>query len=1225
MFGLASRLFGQDPKLEFRKPGAGVNLLAGPVIAPDDAYWSQFWLLFDSPTDVITLLDSTTLSLALHRQPTNLSTLVTVLASHLSHLLSLPDFPHSPPSSPLEDLAKEALNCVRVLSRVVPVVVRPTAHLENSLFWTSERVKVEKAPAVPTKEGVQETGQFVIDDEDEDEPAVVAEGKDDETGKGEDEDEWENLPTLAERLITALVDLCFVPGFTVPEESRTGDGAIAYVIWEPGIAAPPTSLPPTPPSHLASRLEVLRLLNLLLSLPSLLTPPHLFPTIPNPWRDSLVSGRTLERKVVLCLLCSLLNTAFAPSLSSASGLLVGGFEKIAGVAMRREDVRGLLTGSCLQLLEILFSEHAEPPPPPSTSTPTSPNAFTHYLSKLHRKSDLDLVLGGILGLLQQSLSQPLLPVVGPSTGQKGKGGWANEAIVVLWRITELNPKFLNHVLEGGEHHAAADLVVYLLTLCLEHKDDETQMGLVRLSAFFLQSLTASPLIGASLNLPVDLKLGSTISKYAVPGTLADFLIVSIYTLIFTTKAKLASLYPAFVLAIANASPYLQNVSALGATRLVQLFLAFSAPSFLLMEEGNPRLVFYLLETFNNVIHYQLSDNPHLIYSLIRSHQRFQDLSTFTLASGVSSVRRARLERKQAIAEQKAEAERVVAGGGAGGEGGVSSWREGLPLDSIHILLSEFSSKVLSLSPDPSSSTTPVIAFLSSASLSGLLPPPPPLHPRRRWRRSPSSPLSMDPPPAPMALDLPEVFEDVLQYLPTASLVACTLVCHSWRSSTLPTLLRTIKLRHPYSATALLRTLSAYPEWQTYVRKLDITSGPSFRKDVVTNDQLLAISRLCPRVTSLVLRKLSTDVTDVLPEIFGSLSELRSLVLSVTTDSWHQQLQVSLSEILIHTPNLQELSLNAVVFSRPPPGVLADHPAPSLRKLHLFAVRVQESEILWLLKHSRETLTSLRLVDVDFPRLIAVHSYGTTIISVLSTSSTLFSIDGVAEALDLLNERMEHLVLGLNSRLLDRQTTTSTLSRIKEIDLFLLPHLSRDTVRDAIDAFARCRIPKGTRIIVVIGHGAQMLYPERNLMKRISPDAAMVLAEPLPFDINKVVGSLVAGSWLNSGLYALELAQAWAYFRTYCDDPSWTKALVAFVLVVDGAATIAAYALTYMDSVLYWVIVSGLSPARQSKSKIATAALMFIMLMGFGGCAGITAVTVKYPSALERNRIRVPAM
>lgn len=42
-------------------------------------------------------------------------------------------------------------------------------------------------------------------------------------------------------------------------------------------------------------------------------------------------------------------------------------------------------------------------------------------------------------------------------------------------------------------------------------------------------------------------------------------------------------------------------------------------------------------------------NPTLIYSILRSQKRFEELSTFTLAGGVSELRRVRLERKAAAA------------------------------------------------------------------------------------------------------------------------------------------------------------------------------------------------------------------------------------------------------------------------------------------------------------------------------------------------------------------------------------------------------------------------------------------------------------------------------------------------------------------------------------------------------------------------------------------------
>jgi hypothetical protein len=39
---------------------------------------------------------------------------------------------------------------------------------------------------------------------------------------------------------------------------------------------------------------------------------------------------------------------------------------------------------------------------------------------------------------------------------------------------------------------------------------------------------------------------------------------------------------------------------------MQLFKAFSAPSFLLADEGHPRLVYYLLETINSILYHQFN-------------------------------------------------------------------------------------------------------------------------------------------------------------------------------------------------------------------------------------------------------------------------------------------------------------------------------------------------------------------------------------------------------------------------------------------------------------------------------------------------------------------------------------------------------------------------------------------------------------------------------------------
>ena len=53
-----------------------------------------------------------------------------------------------------------------------------------------------------------------------------------------------------------------------------------------------------------------------------------------------------------------------------------------------------------------------------------------------------------------------------------------------------------------------------------------------------------------------------------------------------------------------------------------------------------------LEIFNSVIAYHPSDNPNLIYALLRAHGTFEDLGTFTLARGLRDVRRMQLAREE---------------------------------------------------------------------------------------------------------------------------------------------------------------------------------------------------------------------------------------------------------------------------------------------------------------------------------------------------------------------------------------------------------------------------------------------------------------------------------------------------------------------------------------------------------------------------------------------------
>lgn len=160
--------------------------------------------------------------------------------------------------------------------------------------------------------------------------------------------------------------------------------------------------------------------------------------------------------------------------------------------------------------------------------------------------------------------------------------------MLLWRFVDLNKRFRQYLYETNR---TSDLVAYILLISLDLKDDPAQHGLLRLLAYLLQTLSADAAFAQSLAQPVRLPIPAKWAVSGTPGTTADFLIVSIYSI--ATTPGLNPLFPALTITIANVAPYWKDVGVGASMRLLQLFKAFSAPNFLLADEGHPRLVYYL--------------------------------------------------------------------------------------------------------------------------------------------------------------------------------------------------------------------------------------------------------------------------------------------------------------------------------------------------------------------------------------------------------------------------------------------------------------------------------------------------------------------------------------------------------------------------------------------------------------------------------------------------------
>ncbi|KAL8708231.1 MAG: hypothetical protein Q9225_007633 [Loekoesia sp. 1 TL-2023] len=187
----------------------------------------------------------------------------------------------------------------------------------------------------------------------------------------------------------------------------------------------------------------------------------------------------------------------------------------------------------------------------------------------------------------------------------------------------------------------------VLFYALEYKTDPAKQGVVRMCVFILQTLSTEPDFGKSLNrklvaqeaLPLNLRIPD------FNGTYADYLIVSIHNLITTGKGKLDAIYPALLATINNVAPYLQHLDERSSTKIIQLFISMSAPTFLLGNETNHALLHSLLESMNAIIEHQYLNNRSFVNAICHARKRFYALRSFTLESGQQEIERMNQRRK----------------------------------------------------------------------------------------------------------------------------------------------------------------------------------------------------------------------------------------------------------------------------------------------------------------------------------------------------------------------------------------------------------------------------------------------------------------------------------------------------------------------------------------------------------------------------------------------------
>ncbi|PWN47453.1 hypothetical protein IE53DRAFT_390420 [Violaceomyces palustris] len=745
MFNLPKKfLFGDESKLAFKlSETEGIARLYSQSNIPlnDRRYWSSF-LQLESASDVFSYLSLADVRKALDDRPENIETLVHVLTSHLESLLSDQNFSPPPPtnqnplavlsswkiptgflpsssssssnpssssSSSLDsrDRTREALNCARILTRVLPAIMERSngGPQSKDLLWgrgppiISDPNHSSHKPVFEESEDTT-ASQFVIDDEEELEEEEKEEGRGGgqrqvrekvthdplsaskaepihRQGEKEEEEEEgrENSPPLGERLIGLVVDLLFCSGFTIPwteeqlsESNETNPSKVNYVIWQAGVGSS-IELEGTNRSHHSHRVEFLRLLLVLLSKGLYVSPEDQIGTLDQALRF-ICTG--LDRNVVLPLLCSLLNVSVnASTLSTSSWLDYSNPANLVGI--KGQDPTPSMALLSIEVLNVLLSYDSpdslrdlfHQTPPTARLTPSSArsnNSFRFYLSKLHRVADFDLMWKGLSRNLSDHIhsSNHVVPLPIPAAaanrraqemGAQGQNHVA-ETLMLLWKLLEHNPRFRSFVLE--DQNLCPQLLSFLLHLSLNYKDSLPLQGLVRLCVFMLQDLSSESCFSTNISRPGSGSKVHLPNRFGVTGggCATDFLIQSVYLLIATTKGSLSNLYPPLILSLTNSSPFWRSISVSSSTRMVQLLRSFSSANFLLAEEGNPRLVYYLLEAINGVVSHQLNSNPNLIYSILLSQETFEKLERFDLRRGLNEL--IKLRRKAGVLDEQLE-------------------------------------------------------------------------------------------------------------------------------------------------------------------------------------------------------------------------------------------------------------------------------------------------------------------------------------------------------------------------------------------------------------------------------------------------------------------------------------------------------------------------------------------------------------------------------------------
>ncbi|CAI5719067.1 unnamed protein product [Hyaloperonospora brassicae] len=710
-----------DSKSKFRE---SVYKLNNEVISAKSLeFWDKLWRIPTVAEEIFTLIQPDDVRMLRHQQPANLATMLRQAVSQLVQIVE----------TPVPKYYQQALNCVRVLTRLVPFILEEGGDdFVEELFWRGR----SSDSALQADKVEEEEGEEADDEGDDGAPRAA--------GAGE---------PLATQMIHAIMGLLFLPEFTVSihaykgygEERRsatrsgqsTTSGGLVFpsLLWHSGVGYPDASVVHAS-TYDKNRKEVLALL--LTCFSSILY--HKAETC-SQWKDPFLEVATAPA------------CPFAPTLFYSLLNIVVSYDPVGwGVPYAGSivsDDREILVDLSLQVLLVLldFGQTSEAnvttslKPQLGSSTPIVdrrmsavaprpsnplfdgvPNTYRALLSSLQRPEDFKLIFSGLSRLLNnyhQSMSTLL-----PNSIKQIK--CHQELLVLLWKMLDENTEFLQYALKQAD---ANQLVVPLLFLMYEGRQEPAKVGMIHICTFILLLLSGERDFGVNLNKPFNNHLPLDLPPFS--GNHADLLIVCLHKIIVSGYEKLNSVYNCFLTIICNISPYCKKLNMVSAVRLMRLFKLFAQPRYLFDNEANHHLVFFLLETFDNIIQYQYEGNQQVVYAMIQAKNVFYQLNDLQLPPirAASSESKSMTKKEGDGTEEGKEEEKSCSDGEfVPTVEWLAAWKKKLPLTTSLRLLQHLIPQLESACQKAGGSLDEdaMLYFLRTTTMVGLLPVPHPI-------------------------------------------------------------------------------------------------------------------------------------------------------------------------------------------------------------------------------------------------------------------------------------------------------------------------------------------------------------------------------------------------------------------------------------------------------------------------------------------------------------------